>query len=591
MEQVPRLLASRLSIRIAAPITITTGGEYRLGLDMYSGTATLLIDGQRRDAHGLDGGDAHARSARARRRGSVLADHAVDQPALERSRHAGTARSCCRSTASPRRRRAVPSPRRERLVRRKEVQLAALAAVVLLAAVLRVYAARRRARRPLLRRGRQRLQRLRARHRRHRRERHALAALRLVVRHRLQESGLHLRRDPAGEAARPERVQRPPRRGAVRHRHRRSRIFFLGRALFGPWVGLWAALFLAVAPWHLHFSRIAFELIAFPFVVRLPAACCWCASPRAGARCRRRSRCYALVRLRLRAGGVVRARVPDRLRRCSILPELLRHWRQFLLALVVVRRGAGAGRGVLLVARRGPAPCTSAARRSRSGSSRGARRLERFGYNYQQFFSPRFLVHEGDPIFRHAVRELRRALPVLHSVRPARRRRGAAAARPRQQAGAVVAGALSGGAEPDERDPERDARHHRRPDPLPAGRRRLRGGAARRCAGPGAAAPRWGAALQAARRRWRRGMARCSASQVARYLHAYFVDYPTYAALTPGAFQYGYRDAIQYMESERGNYDLLHAERDRLEPAAGLRAVLPPDRPARLGGRGTTPAT
>jgi hypothetical protein len=45
--------------------------------------------------------------------------------------------------------------------------------------------------------------------------------------------------------------------------------------------------------------------------------------------------------------------------------------------------------------------------------------------------------------------------------------------------------------------------------------------------------------------------------QAARYLHAYFVDYPTYAALTPGAFQFGYRDAIQYMESERGNYDLL----------------------------------
>ncbi|MGH7786414.1 MAG: hypothetical protein ACRERC_06075, partial [Candidatus Binatia bacterium] len=45
--------------------------------------------------------------------------------------------------------------------------------------------------------------------------------------------------------------------------------------------------------------------------------------------------------------------------------------------------------------------------------------------------------------------------------------------------------------------------------------------------------------------------------QVWRYLHAYFVDYPTYAALTPGGFQFGYRDAIQYMESERGNYDVL----------------------------------
>jgi hypothetical protein len=42
-------------------------------------------------------------------------------------------------------------------------------------------------------------------------------------------------------------------------------MFFLGRALMGPWVGLLAAAFLAVCPWHLHFSRIAFELITFPF--------------------------------------------------------------------------------------------------------------------------------------------------------------------------------------------------------------------------------------------------------------------------------------------------------------------------------------
>src|SRR5262249_55478501 len=46
-------------------------------------------------------------------------------------------------------------------------------------------------------------------------------------------------------------------------------------------------------------------------------------------------------------------------------------------------------------------------------------------------------------------------------------------------------------------------------------------------------------------------------SEVVRYLHAYFVDYPTYAALTPGAFQYGYRDVIHYMESERANYNVL----------------------------------
>ena len=41
-------------------------------------------------------------------------------------------------------------------------------------------------------------------------------------------------------------------------------MFFLGRALMGPLVGLLAALLLAVCPWHLHFSRIGFELITFP---------------------------------------------------------------------------------------------------------------------------------------------------------------------------------------------------------------------------------------------------------------------------------------------------------------------------------------
>jgi 4-amino-4-deoxy-L-arabinose transferase-like glycosyltransferase len=41
-------------------------------------------------------------------------------------------------------------------------------------------------------------------------------------------------------------------------------MFFLGRAMMGVRVGLLAALFLAICPWHLHFSRIAFELISFP---------------------------------------------------------------------------------------------------------------------------------------------------------------------------------------------------------------------------------------------------------------------------------------------------------------------------------------
>jgi 4-amino-4-deoxy-L-arabinose transferase-like glycosyltransferase len=41
-------------------------------------------------------------------------------------------------------------------------------------------------------------------------------------------------------------------------------LFFLGKALRSTSLGLWSAFFLAIAPWHIHFSRVAFELISFP---------------------------------------------------------------------------------------------------------------------------------------------------------------------------------------------------------------------------------------------------------------------------------------------------------------------------------------
>jgi hypothetical protein len=55
MEQLPRLTPNRMTVRIAAPITIASGGEYRFALDTYGGSATLHIDGQRRDGHGFTG--------------------------------------------------------------------------------------------------------------------------------------------------------------------------------------------------------------------------------------------------------------------------------------------------------------------------------------------------------------------------------------------------------------------------------------------------------------------------------------------------------------------------------------------------------
>ena len=326
-------------------------------------------------------------------------------------------------------------------------------------------------------------------------------------------------------------------------------MFFLGRALFGPWVGLWAALFLAVAPWHIHFSRIAFELIAFPLVVvwgcallvrftqgrrTLPAA-------------------LALYALGVYAYAPAALFVPAFLIGFGVLfmPELLRHWRQFLVALVVM--------GAVLA----PAGVFFSSQ-TRTGTQYFRRttfldpaqpwreQAERFGYNYAQFFSPRFLVNEGDPIFRHSVREFGELYPffipfvllgagvallrrdrasklllwwvVLYPVAPSMMNEIPSATR--GIIGAPILCLLAGVG-------------------FAAVLRALRFLAPRR---------RWGVALQAAGVLAGMGVL---GVQAARYLHAYFVDYPTYAALTPGAFQFGYRDAIQYMESERGNYDLL----------------------------------
>src|SRR5215468_9666399 len=178
-------------------------------------------------------------------------------------------------------------------------------------------------------------------------------------------------------------------------------MFLLGRALFTPWVGFWAALFLAVCPWHLHFSRIAFELIAFPFMfvtgcvflVRftqgrctLPAAlasfaaCVYAYAPAA-----------LFVPLFLVGFGVL------------YLVDLLRHWRQFLLALLIT--AAVLAPAAIFFTHQSYTGTMYFRRTTFIEPEQPWRpQLERFVSNYQQFFSERFLVQEGDPIFRHAVR-------------------------------------------------------------------------------------------------------------------------------------------------------------------------------------------
>src|SRR5215470_2327577 len=178
-------------------------------------------------------------------------------------------------------------------------------------------------------------------------------------------------------------------------------MFCLARALFGPWVGCWAALFLALCPWHLHFSRIAFELIVFPFffvvgavlLVRftqgrrtLPAAlgffaaCVYAYAPAA-----------LFVPLFLLGFALL------------YLVDLLRHWRQLLLTVLVA--AAVLAPAAVFFNRQSTTGTVYFRRTTFLEPAQPWRpQLERFADNYRQFFSPRFLVHEGDPIFRHAVR-------------------------------------------------------------------------------------------------------------------------------------------------------------------------------------------
>ena len=55
MQEVPRLTPTRMTVKIVAPFTVTTAGDYHFALDTYGGSATLVIDGLKRDPHGYTG--------------------------------------------------------------------------------------------------------------------------------------------------------------------------------------------------------------------------------------------------------------------------------------------------------------------------------------------------------------------------------------------------------------------------------------------------------------------------------------------------------------------------------------------------------
>lgn len=321
----------------------------------------------------------------------------------------------------------------------------------------------------------------------------------------------------------------------------------LGRIVFGAAGGLLAALLLAVVPWHVHFSRIAFELITFPAVFVLAFA-----ALAAGVRGRPRWLLVAgpLFALCFYTYGPAKLFVP-----LFLLGALLVYGRR-LWAL----RSTTAMALVLMILTAMPVAVFDYVQRERSNqyfsrtttlnqSQTLEENARRVADQYQRFFSRAFLFESGDPLTRHAVRgfgELYWAfLPllalgvlwclwpgrgegklflwwlVLYPVAPALMNEAPSASRGFIGVAGFVMVAAAGATLVLETI--------RRVLPWPAVARVAQAAAV--------------AALVVA-----------LAGEGRRYWETYVTVYPAQAA---DDFQYGYRDAIDFMESRREQYDLL----------------------------------
>ena len=321
----------------------------------------------------------------------------------------------------------------------------------------------------------------------------------------------------------------------------------LGRIAFGAAGGLIAALLLAVVPWHVHFSRIAFELITFPavFVFAFTALA-------AGVRGRPRWLLVAgpLFALCFYTYGPAKLFVPLFL----------------LLALVVYARRLWAVRGTVVMAgvltllTAMPVAVFDYVHRDRSNQyfsrtttlnaaqtvqENAARVLDQ----YQRFFSRSFLFENGDPLTRHAVRGFGELywtfLPllglgvlwclwpgrpegklflwwmVLYPVAPALMNEAPSASRGFIGVAGFVMVAAAGATLV-----------------LDVLRRLLR----------------WPVVAGVAQAAAAAGLIVALGIEARRYWETYTTVYPAQAA---DDFQYGYREAINFMEERRGQYDLL----------------------------------
>ncbi|MCX8072060.1 MAG: glycosyltransferase family 39 protein [Candidatus Binatia bacterium] len=324
-------------------------------------------------------------------------------------------------------------------------------------------------------------------------------------------------------------------------------VYLIGKELFNPWVGLFSAVFLALAPWHLHMSRIAFEMTPFAFLFgmavwllilytkgrrTLPWAAFFCAACPYN---------YAI-------STVV---VPLFLVGFALLyaPTLLRRWKETLLAIVV---------GILTIA-----PLVAFYQRNPQGAIYLQRttafdwnapwlpQARRYWAHYKAFFDPVFLFQRGDPITRHAVREFGELLPIYMPFLLI----GIAAALLRRDRFSKLllwwlAVYPTGAALLTE---------------IPSATRAFIGVPAF-CllTGLGLATALWIAKIL----RWQPLVRTVQAvglvvagyflaQQSYRYVTFYFNEYPKYSAPTYGGFQYGYRDSIHFMEPLRPQYQRL----------------------------------
>lgn len=179
-------------------------------------------------------------------------------------------------------------------------------------------------------------------------------------------------------------------------------LFFLGRAVMGTWAGLFAAGLLAVCPWHLHFSRIAFELIAFPFFAAVGATCL----------IRFDQGRRTLVPAMLCLAVAVYTYAPAKL----FVPMLLAGWVFVSHRVLRARWREAAFAGVVLLVALLPVIVFDLTHRDLAGAY--FRRtsilsldepplalVRRFLANYATFLSPDFLFWEGgDRVLRHGVR-------------------------------------------------------------------------------------------------------------------------------------------------------------------------------------------